>query len=1527
MRRSLVIVLLLIGVVSLIPAASAQDYLLATGEPTFNANAPVWLGYVNLANGNLRQTLVLGTFPQRGDLGFTAKLVYDSRIWRVSNGAWEPTNVPNSQGGWRFVTTVDPGLITKTTTTTDCGGNNLTTHNNFAWTDPNGTKRYFPIETSQNLCTGVNVSSGDAFATDSSGYHMYVTNYTTPTVFTPNGNQVSPTSKDTNGNFFTVDANGNIVDTLNRTPVTKTVVGSQTHYDVLNSQGTTSRFTVTTATINVNTSFAQSGVTEYSGTLTVVQSLALPDGSSYSFDYDDGAAPGKYGLLETVTLNTGGQVQYTYTTFSDAYGNANRWVNTRTALGGTWSYTPTVISTCTAGTVGCQQRVTLAKPSGDESVTTFTLDNGAWAVQTLDYTGSASSGTLLKTTAVDYDFSNACVLPSCFGHAYIRATRVTVADPVPSGSISHKAEYTYADIYRHNTTNLKEWNYYSGAPGATPDRETVTTYLSTSAYTNKDIWNRPLSVQTKNAAGTQLELTNYGYDSTSLTSISGITHHDDTGYGTSNTVRGNVTKIHRWVSGAGCTPGTVTCLTTTNTYDTTGQLRSAQNPKGNTINYSYADAFYTDNGVNAPPSYTPGAPTNAYLTTTTFPNSQTNRLRYYFHSGKFAWDEDENLERSFHHYIDPLDRVTSEHTREVVNGVSRGWKLTVYTSPTQEDTYTGITTVTPSTSCTGCRHDVITYNGYYMKTRETLASDPDGQTFTDTTYDTTGRGVTTSNPYRSTTDPTYGVATLQYDGLNRTTRITHPDSNFQQTVYGAAVSSAGGTGSQLCASGTYGFGYPILSIDEAGKKVQKWVDAFGNTIEAVEPDASGALNVATCYKYDALDNLTQVDQGTQTRTTAYDGLSRTTSSANPESGATNFFYTTSAGALCSGAATDLCRTTDARSITTTHTYDSRDRMLTKSYSDTTPTVTYSYDQTSCNGLTITFGEGRRTCMTDGSGTTAWSYNPAGHIVDEKRTVGTITKTISNDYNLDGSVKEKTYPSSNVITYTYSNAQRVTSVKNLAIGKNYGTNITYAPQGEVSSVLENQNSGFAGITYTRSYNNRLQLTAAQATSANGTAFDLGFSYDLGSGVNNGNLATLTNNKSGQSGRSVTYTYDTLNRVATAATTGSTGAFCWGQNFAYDRYGNLLTVGVTKCSAPSLSLTVNGNNQVTNSGFTYDAAGNMTGDASESYAYDAENQVKSSSGVTYNYDGEGWRVKKSNGDLEWHDSNNGSGLLSVFDLSGVLKAEYYYIGSMLFASRSFYYFGDNLSSVRVVTNTTGVVQRESDFYAFGGEVPVVTTVSEVRKFTGKKRDSENNLDYSLLRMYHSTLGRWTSVDPEFGDIEKPQTLNRYNYVSNNPASLVDTFGDIMSSPVPRRPAGLDMPTPCAVPYVPAASADKAQPLIQSTCQERDGYFQLWAAWGVLGGCAANDILTVGKVGAGGACTTYGRFGCYATEFSKGKDGRDCSEVWCPMSKRRMANCWEFREPFQIEVVQTKCVVPVRTSKKSMPRRRPAIRRGRR
>jgi RHS repeat-associated protein len=1381
-------------------AGIAQNYLYSTGAPPFTVAEQVENGFVNLANGNLHLQIPITSSPQRGQIPYSASLVYDSRIWQIFNNGtsqtWQPTNVANSQGGWRGVTTVDPGTVTYSLTSTICGGSQLLqTWQNFVWTQPDGTQRIFPIQTSQNQCTSQNVTSGDAYAEDSTGFHMYVTNYTTATIYSKSGIQVYPSVKDTNGNFFSVDGNGNVIDTLGRTPATKTLNGNVFYADVLNSQGSRSRYTFTTTTINVNTAFGQSGVTEYSGTLTVIQSITFPDNpaTSYTFSYDSGTTPGHYGSLTGITLRTGGTVTYAYTNFQDSYGNVNQWVSSRTSGGGTWTFAPHVISTCQPGTVGCQQTVTRTQPSTDAAVYTFTLNNGAWNTQRQFYTGSATTGTLLKTITNDFDYTNACPL-ACTGNAYIRPIRTTATDPIPGGSVSKKTEYDYDSIFYGNLSDVKEWLYYSGTPAVTPDRETDLTYLTTSSYVSKDIHDHVITKTVKNGLGTQYSQSNLTYDETNtLTSITGIANHDDTNFGMANTTRGNLTTKQDWVSGT-------TSLSDQLTYDTTGQRLSRTDPMGNKTRYSYADAFYTDNGQNTPPPYTPPVPTNAHLTLTTYPNSQTYKYRYYFNTSQFAWDEDENQTRSYRHYIDPLDRLTEIDGRTVNTGTSRGWKLFVYTSSTQTDTGIGITTTDMGTTCasqSSCRHDRTNLDSFGRVIKTTLVNDPDGQTFVDTVFDSSSRTLSSSNPYRSTQDPTYGLESFQYDGLNRIIASTHADGNVLHTYLGAAVSGAGGATAQLCPSATYGLGYPVLSVDEAGKKGQIWTDGFDRTIETDEPDSTNNLTISTCSTYDPLDNLTGIVQGNQTRSYSYDGLSRVTTSSEPESGITTSYYTTSSSALCSGRSTNLCRVNDARNITATYAYDARNRLISKSFSDTTPAITYFYDQTSYNGLTILNGLGRRTGMSDGSGKTAWSYDPAGHVLTKRKIIGTTTKSIAYTYNLDDSLTTVEYPfttSNKTVTYSYSNAQRQIAAVDAGLSINYGLNATYSPQGGLASVVHGKVSGsFAGITDTRSYNNRLQLSNIQDSSANGTVQDYSYSYNLGGGVNNGNVASVIDNLT--SGRTQTFSYDTLNRLATAQTQATSGSVCWGQSFNYDRYGNYVSASVTQCSAPSPNFSFDGNNHIANSGYTYDAAGNLTRDPNQVsdpiYGYDAENHLTHAAGTNYTYDGNGMRVKKSTNELNWFDESGT--LLAETNSSGGDTRHFIYFAGRMIARREYasgnvyYYFGDQLQSARNMTDAQGKLQYSSDFYPYGQENNIfdcsknstcsgtdAVGTNHTHRFTSKKRDPESQIDYRPLRMYDPPLGRWLTTDPIPAHLCRPQSLNRYNYVGNNPINFTDPSG---------------------------------------------------------------------------------------------------------------------------------------------------------
>ncbi len=328
-------------------------------------------------------------------------------------------------------------------------------------------------------------------------------------------------------------------------------------------------------------------------------------------------------------------------------------------------------------------------------------------------------------------------------------------------------------------------------------------------------------------------------------------------------------------------------------------------------------------------------------------------------------------------------------------------------------------------------------------------------------------------------------------------------------------------------------------------------------------------------------------------------------------------------------------------------------------------------------------------------------------------------------------------------------------------------------------------GFAGITTTNSYNNRLQPSVLSAAHAGVPVVSIsyGFDQDASPSVvkNNGNVVQIANNR--ENNRTQSFTYDELNRVATAQSQATSGTHCWGNSFAYDIWANLLSKTVTKCTAETLSVGVNTSNRITNTGFTYDAAGNLTNSGAGVMTYDAENRLATVAGVTYTYDGDGKRVKKSNGKLYW----TGTGALAETDLAGVIESEFTFFNGKRVARRDgsgntvFYYFSDHLGSASVVTNATGTIVEESDYYPFGGERVITNSDPNQYKFTGKERDTETGLDYFGARHYSSNLGRFATPDGFWKDSHPgaPQSWNEYAYVRNNPLRYIDPTGEASTS----------------------------------------------------------------------------------------------------------------------------------------------------
>ena len=94
--------------------------------------------------------------------------------------------------------------------------------------------------------------------------------------------------------------------------------------------------------------------------------------------------------------------------------------------------------------------------------------------------------------------------------------------------------------------------------------------------------------------------------------------------------------------------------------------------------------------------------------------------------------------------------------------------------------------------------------------------------------------------------------------------------------------------------------------------------------------------------------------------------------------------------------------------------------------------------------------------------------------------------------------------------------------------------------------------------------------------------------------------------------------------------------------------------------------------------------------------------------------------------------------------------------------------------MLLNSNTTLCYDADFYPFGGEKVFTNTCAQNYKFTGLERDAESGLDDTLYRKYSSNLGRWLSPDRLRGNVTNPQSLNRYAYVANNPASFVDPLG---------------------------------------------------------------------------------------------------------------------------------------------------------
>ena len=354
------------------------------------------------------------------------------------------------------------------------------------------------------------------------------------------------------------------------------------------------------------------------------------------------------------------------------------------------------------------------------------------------------------------------------------------------------------------------------------------------------------------------------------------------------------------------------------------------------------------------------------------------------------------------------------------------------------------------------------------------------------------------------------------------------------------------------------------------------------------------MNNETSYGYYSNGELYYLTDGNyKTTTYGYDSLDQiqTESQHNGSDGGTN---TTTYTYDHDG---DLTGVIDGNGDTTTYTYDPADRLVAVTDGND-HTTTYTYD-----------GDGNETTVTDPLGhITTYVYDADDRQVSETDPSGGGTTTTT--YDPAGNVLTVTDPDSNTTTYTYDADNREATETSPTGGV---TTYTYDL---VGNLVETVDPDGHTITYSYDADNR-ETGETWVNPEGGTPLDVfTTTYDA-----DGNVTSI-----GDDNSSYAYTYDTDNRLAsdTADYTVASDVPEVTLTYAYDGVGN--TTSLSDSLGGVISYYYNDQNQVTRvsqsgSGedpesidFTYDHAGNMTGQTDNSDPY-GEDEVLSTS---YTYD---------------------------------------------------------------------------------------------------------------------------------------------------------------------------------------------------------------------------------------------------------------------------------------------------------------------
>jgi RHS repeat-associated protein len=446
---------------------------------------------------------------------------------------------------------------------------------------------------------------------------------------------------------------------------------------------------------------------------------------------------------------------------------------------------------------------------------------------------------------------------------------------------------------------------------------------------------------------------------------------------------------------------------------------------------------------------------------------------------------------------------------------------------------------------------------------------------------------------------------------------------------------------------------------------------------------------------------------------------------------------------------NLLTVTDARGNTTSHTYDSMDRLSTR----TDPLNRQEFYQYDPNGNPTQFtdrknqvstfaydGLNRRTRATYADGTfTEFAYDGAGRVLTA---TDSVTGTITEEYDLLDRLLRETTPQG-TIQYAYDALGRrtimtVNGQPPVSYGYDAASRLTQILQAPLNPVtLQYDAAGRRtllilpnGVSTAYDYDLASRLTQLTYTGPSGPLGNLTYQYDAsGNRVGVGGSFARTLLPEAVPGSA----YDAANQQLALGE----------KAMAYDQNGNLVTLAET-----GSTITV---------------------------VWDARNRLVALSGPAVSgassYDARGRRVRKE---------TNGAATIYQYDGQDIVtetlagSSTGYLHGPQpdepLVRGTSEFYLRDALGSTLALSDPTGSLTTRYTYEPFGRSQADGPASPNPFQFTGREHDGSLGLYHYRLRVYSPSQHRFLSQDP----LGLLGGTNAYRYVFNNPVRLTDPWG---------------------------------------------------------------------------------------------------------------------------------------------------------